>query len=28
MESAGYRRTADFDLIDRQHFQIFMRSGF
>lgn len=28
MESAGYRRTADFDLIDRQHFQMFMRSGF
>ena len=28
MESAGYRLTADFDLIDRQHFQIFMRSGF
>jgi hypothetical protein len=28
MESAGYRRTADFDLIDRQHFQMFVRSGF
>jgi arsenite methyltransferase len=27
MESAGYRRTADFDIIDRQHFQIFARTG-
>jgi arsenite methyltransferase len=25
MESAGYRLMADFDLIDRQHFQIFSR---
>jgi ubiquinone/menaquinone biosynthesis C-methylase UbiE len=28
MEAAGYRRTADFDIIDRQHFQIFTRTGF
>jgi arsenite methyltransferase len=27
MESAGYRRTADFDMIDGQHFQIFSRRG-
>jgi len=27
MEAAGYRRTADFDIIDRQHFQIFTRTG-
>jgi ubiquinone/menaquinone biosynthesis C-methylase UbiE len=27
MEAAGYRRTADFDIIDRQHFQMFMRAG-
>ncbi len=26
METAGYRLTADFDVIDRQHFQIFTRS--
>ncbi|SFK93323.1 Methyltransferase domain-containing protein [Nitrosomonas aestuarii] len=25
MESAGYRLTADYDVIDRQHFQIFIR---
>lgn len=27
MEAAGYRRVADVDIIDRQHFQIFSRSG-
>jgi predicted methyltransferase len=27
MEAAGYRRTADFDIVDRQHFQIFSRNG-
>jgi len=27
MESAGYRLMADFDVIDRQHFQIFSRNG-
>jgi ubiquinone/menaquinone biosynthesis C-methylase UbiE len=27
MESAGYYRTANFDMIDRQHFQIFSRTG-
>jgi predicted methyltransferase len=27
MESAGYRLTADSDLIDDQHFQIFFRTG-
>jgi predicted methyltransferase len=27
MEEAGYRRTADFDIIDRQHFQVFSRTG-
>jgi hypothetical protein len=26
MESAGYRSAADYDLIDRQHFQIFSRT--
>jgi ubiquinone/menaquinone biosynthesis C-methylase UbiE len=28
MDSAGYRGTADFDMIDRQHFQIFSKRGF
>jgi len=27
MESAGYRLAADYDLVDRQHFQIFSRTG-
>lgn len=27
METAGYRLVDDFDIIDRQHFQIFSRSG-
>ena len=27
MEAAGYRRVADFDLIESQHFQIFSRSS-
>ena len=27
MEAAGYRRTAAFDIIDRQHFQVFARMG-
>ena len=27
MESAGYRRTAEFDLIDRQHIQIFAKTA-
>lgn len=27
METAGYRRTAAFDIIDRQHFQVFARTG-
>ena len=26
MESAGYRRTADFDMIERQHFQMFLEN--
>lgn len=27
MEAAGYRRVAEFDIIDRQHFQVFARNG-
>jgi arsenite methyltransferase len=27
MEAAGYRRIADFDIIESQHFQVFSRSG-
>jgi predicted methyltransferase len=27
MEAAGYRRIAEFEFIDRQHFQVFSRSG-
>jgi ubiquinone/menaquinone biosynthesis C-methylase UbiE len=27
MEAAGYRRIADFDFIDRQHFHVFSRNG-
>ena len=27
MEAAGYRRTAAFDIVDRQHFQVFARRG-
>jgi predicted methyltransferase len=27
MEAAGYQRVATFDIIERQHFQVFMRSG-
>jgi hypothetical protein len=26
MESAGYRLAADYDLVERQHFQIFSRT--
>jgi hypothetical protein len=27
MEAAGYRRVANFDLVESQHFQVFSRSG-
>jgi ubiquinone/menaquinone biosynthesis C-methylase UbiE len=27
MEAAGYQRIGEFDVIDRQHFQVFARSG-
>lgn len=27
MEDAGYRRVANFDLVESQHFQVFSRDG-